>query len=109
VRIFPTHTDGVPVIVPATGNGLTVTFVVAKQPVAVVYLIVAAPAVMPVRNPVLALIVAVVLLLLLHVPPVVALASVAVSPAHSTTVPVIGVDNVLTVTTFVAKHPGVVV
>jgi hypothetical protein len=36
VRILPTHTDGVPVIVPATGKGLTVISVVAKQPVAIV-------------------------------------------------------------------------
>jgi hypothetical protein len=62
------------------------------------------PAFTPVINPVDELAVAVVALLLLHVPPVRELVSVIVSPAHTTSGPLLLPGVGFTVIVFVAVH-----
>jgi len=52
-------------------------------------------------------IVAIVVLLLLQVPPTVASASVVVKPGHTVVVPVIAAGNAFTVNVVVALHPEV--
>jgi hypothetical protein len=95
------HTVKVPVITP--GNGLTVTTVVALQPVPKLYDIVALPATAPVTMPVEP-IAAMAELLLLHVPPEGVPLKVVVAPEHTTLVPV--TDGVATtVTSRVLVHP----
>ena len=84
--VDPSHTFSVPPI--AAGEGLTVTGVVILQPVLMVYVIVAVPAVPPVTTPE-ASIAAMARLLLLHVPPDDALLRVVVAPGHVVGVPVI--------------------
>ena len=64
---------------------------------------------MPVTIPVPEPIVAIVALLLVHVPPVVASESDMFVPAQRGVLPVIGVETELTVTTVVAKHPEAIV
>ena len=59
------------------------------------YVILAVPAETPVTMPELLPIVATEVLLLLHVPPVVALLSVMVNPKHVGTLPVMGVAAIL--------------
>ena len=54
VVVAPTHTAAVPVMLPALGNGLTVTTVVAAtvpQPPVTVYDMVVVPTAMPVTTP----------------------------------------------------------
>ena len=51
--VEPAHNDAVPDTVPAEGDGLTVTSLVAKQPVASVYVMRATPADTPPVRPVL--------------------------------------------------------
>jgi hypothetical protein len=63
------------------------------------------PAATPVTTPEVALIVATVTLLLLHVPPVVASLSVSVEPAHTPATPDIAEGALFTVTTLVTLHP----
>ena len=102
--VKPAHTDNVPVI--PTGTGFTVTTAVVIQPVPIVYVMVAVPAVAPpVTTPVEEPIVAVPVALLPHVPPVGVSLNVVVAPEHSTIVPVIGTGNVFTVTIVVVIHP----
>ena len=96
------HTVVVPVII--AGNGLTVTVVVTKHPVANVYDITDVPDVTPVTTPP-ALIVATAGVALLQVPPAVTSANAVVEPAHTVTVPVIAAGKGLTVTVAVTKHP----
>src|SRR6201994_4239 len=86
----PTHTVVVPVMDPATGDGLIVTTCVdatLPQPFVTVYDIVAVPADTPPTVPPLT--VATPVAVLLHVPPVATSASVVVEPAHTVAVPVI--------------------
>lgn len=107
VDVNPSHTVVLPVI--ADGSGCTVTAIVAKHPAGVVNLIVAMPAVIPVMIPVVAPAVAIVGLMLLHTPGVVASLSVIVLPTHTDGIPVIAAGNGYTVTVVTTKHPPVVV
>jgi len=65
------------------------------------------PAATPIINPVVALIVAIAVLLLLHVPPGVASVSAEVIPTHTLKVPAIGDIEVppVTVMVLVTAHP----
>ena len=63
------------------------------------------PAVTPVTIPVLAPTDAVPVLLLLHVPPVVAELSVVTAPVHTVDAPDIAAGNGLTVTTAITRQP----
>jgi len=105
----PTQTAAEPVIVPAAGNGFTVTVVVANavpQLLVAVYVIVAVPAPTPVTTPVLPM-EAIDVLLLLHEPPAVLeeLLNVTVAPAHTVEEPVMlpAATDGLTVTVAVAR------
>ena len=100
----PRQVDGEPVI---AANGATETTVVALQPF-VLYVIVALPEATPVTTPVEVPTVAIVLLLLLHVPPAIAQLSDEVPPAHNVVVPVIEA-TALTVASVVTKQPVIVV
>jgi hypothetical protein len=85
---------------PLIGSGLEiiVTVVVAIQPVPSLYVMVATPVVIPFTTPDVGLLrVAIVVLLLLHVPPEVGFAKVVVPPGHTVSVPVIAEGNGLTV------------
>jgi hypothetical protein len=103
VVVSPTHTLAAPLIVP--GPAFTVTTVVAKQPVEPVYVIVAVPTLTPQNIPVDTPTVATAVLLLLHVPPLVASARVEQNPTQTETGPVIATGGVLTVTTAVRIQP----
>jgi len=81
----------------AEGKGLTVTTRVAKQPVESVYVIITVPAEKPVTTPEAGLTEATDGLLLVHVPPVVASASVVDDATHTVAVPVIAAGTGLTV------------
>lgn len=86
-----THTFEMPVIVPAKGNGLTVAVTVAAtepQLLLTKYDIVVVPADRPLTKPVL-LTVAILVVPLLHTPPVVASVNDVVAPAHTVDAPVI--------------------
>ena len=92
----PTHTDVGPVIVPATGETLTVILVVVvaepQNVVVSVNVIIVIPGLTPYTTPVAAPMVPTAVLLLLHVPePPAAVASlnVIVEPAHTEEGPVI--------------------
>ena len=106
VVVKPKHTVKGPDI--AEGKGLTVTTAVMMQPVGNVYVIVAVlvtattpPVTIPVKDPMLAVPVA----LLLQMPPAVALLNAVVRPAHMIRVPRIAVGNGLTVTIVVITQP----
>ena len=104
VVLPPMHIWVVPVI--AGDGGVTVITPVTAQPVPVIlYVIVVVPAVTPVTIPVDEPIVAIPVLLLLQVPPVVALLIVTVPPIHTALPPVIAAGNGLTVTVLVVAHP----
>ena len=97
----PTHSDVAPVIVPATGNGLTVITCVSTavpQPFVTEYEIMTLPAATPLTTPPLT--VAVKSLLLVQVPPPVALLNVIDDPTQTDVKPVIvpATGNGLTVT-----------
>ena len=97
------HTWSVPPI--ADGVGLTVSIVVAAQPVALVmYEIIAVPAAPPVTVPV-APTIAILVALLLHVPPVVASANVMVDPIHKAVAPVMINSDGLTAMILVTVQP----
>lgn len=98
----PTHIDVLPLIVP--GAARTVTVANAVQPVVLVYVMTAVPLLTPVMIPEKKPAVAMPVALLLQVPPVVALLSVVVVPAHNTLVPVMAAGDVLTVTVATATH-----
>jgi hypothetical protein len=112
--VFEGQTVAVPVIVPAFGNSFTVMVVsVADVPqlFSSVYIMVAVPAVRPATVPFVP-IVATAVLLLVQVPPLVALASVFVALGHTVIVPVIALTfgTVLTVAVvFVVAVPQVLV
>lgn len=97
VMVVPIHTVDRPVM--AAGVVVTVTVVSARQP-STVYDIVAVPGLAPVTTPEDVPTVAIVGLLLVQTPPVVALAKVVVKPVQTKLLPVIGVDreNIVTVT-----------
>lgn len=102
VSLASTHTDDAPVI--AEGNGFTVTTVVAEQPVAARYVIVAVPAESPETIP-LVPIVAVAGVLLLHVPPTVPSLNAVVEPSQTLVVPVITAGEACTVTVTLWLQP----
>lgn len=94
VVVVPEQSTDVPLMV---AEGCTVTTVVAKQPVPnIVYVIVAVPDDTPVTVP-LELTVAIVVLLLLQVPPNVVLVSEVVPPVHKLVVPLMADGSGLTV------------
>jgi len=99
VDVPPTQTTIVPVI--GAGVGLTVTFVVAWQPVGSVYVIAAVPEIAPLAMPDEAPIAATEGVPLLHVPPVEASLRTVIPPGQSVNVPVIAAGSGLTVTTVV--------
>ena len=97
--VLPIQMMLVPVI--ADGVAFTVTTAVFTQ-LPAVYDMVTVPAATPVTTPVDEPTVAKPVLLLLHVPPVVAQASVVVAPSHTVSVPVIGNGFTLTFIVVVA-------
>ena len=103
VVLRPAQTTAVPRMF--VGNGFTVNAIVAIQPVAIVYVIVAEPTVLPVTRPVPDTIGATVVLLLLHAPNGVASFSAVVRPKHTVLEPPIAAGNGLTVTTAVLIQP----
>ncbi len=103
VVVDPVHTESVPEI--AEGAALTVTTLVAKQPPAKVYVIVAVPVATPDTTPEVELTLAVPEALLVHTPPVGDDDNVVVDPTQTAAVPDIAPGVVLTVTTAVTKHP----
>jgi len=102
VIVEPTHTPRLPeelLMVP--GSAFTVTITVAVQPVTgIVFVTVVVPVAIPLKKPVVALIVPTPGLLLLHVPPV-TLTSVVLPPTQMPVGPVMGPAPGFTVTTFV--------
>lgn len=90
----PTHTDEAPLM---EGRPLTVTTAVALQPAPIEYVTVANPGETPLTNPP-PVIVAVVVGVMLHVPPVVASLSAVVLPWHTWSTPAMGDGDELTVT-----------
>ncbi len=80
--VVVTHITGGPEITPTAGEEFTVTIVVVKQP-PIEYMIVDVPSVKPATVPVVSPIVATGKLVLLHVPPNMALVNVRDPPAHT--------------------------
>jgi len=80
------------------GAGRTVTVVVAEHPESRRYEMSDVPVATPVTTPDVDPIVATLVVVLDHLPPVDASLSVVVDPTHTLSVPVIGLDNVPTVT-----------
>ena len=103
VVVEPAHTLAVPAI--ADGTGLTVTILVALQPVTREYDIVDVPDATPVTTPVEEPTVAIVDVLLVHVPLLVTSLKPVVKPAQTVAVPAIADGTGLTVTTFVDLQP----
>ena len=102
--VAPIHPNPAPDIVP--GTPFTVTTIVAALPHPVLYDIVLVPALMPDSKPVEGLMVATDVALLLHVPPVSVLLSVADAPTHKLVVPVIPDGPPFIITANVAAgHP----
>lgn len=87
------------------GKGSIVATAVALQPVLSVYVIVAVPAAIPFTIPVDEPMVAMVVLLLLHVPPLVASVSVVLPLTQALAVPDIAAGAVSTVSLKVAEQP----
>ena len=104
--VNPTHTESIPVI--AFGFGLTVTIVVARQPVASSYVTVDVPAILAVTMVVAPPVVPAVTspLLLLHVPAAVVELNEVVKPTHTASTPVIAFGFGFTVTASVTKQPS---
>lgn len=104
--LAPAHTAVGPVI--GAGGGFTVTVVVITQPgMARVYVIVAVPVLIPVITPVERSISAILVLLLVHVPPVMASLRVIELSKHTPGPPLIEGGKGLMVTVVVALHPAV--
>jgi hypothetical protein len=101
VVLLPIHAVSVPLIVP--GAALTVTTAEVLQPPAV-YTTVAVPGATPPIKPGLS-IVAIVVGVIDHVPPVVVVVSVVVRPTHSVRLPVMGAGVGFTVTILVVVQP----
>jgi hypothetical protein len=98
------HTVPPPVTITVAGKGLTVTVIVTKQPVGMVYEMTEVPTDTPVTSPE-ELIVATAGVELLHVPPAVTSLSVVVDPWQTEEVPAIAAGKGLTVTVLVIKQP----
>ena len=101
--VKPAQTFKVPVI--AEGNGLTVKIAVVIQPVGKVYVIVALPLATPVITPVPEPAVAIVISLLLQLPPTVTSLNVVVKPEQTLSVPDIDDGSGLTVIIAVILQP----
>jgi hypothetical protein len=99
--VLPTQTSATPLI--TDGSPLTVTVVCLEQPVGNVYIIVAVPDIIPDTTPVLD-IVATLVLVDTHTPPVVVLDSVIVSPSHTCVGPAILAGSGFTTTPAVVRH-----
>jgi hypothetical protein len=102
--VVPMHKVVLPEI--GAGDGLTVTVVLAKQPEARVYDILAVPAEKPEIIPVVRSAPAISVLLLLHVPVKTASSKVVVVPAHMYLTPVIADGIALTVIIVVDLQPA---
>jgi hypothetical protein len=98
---LPAQTVCVPTI--AAGIAFTVNGCTALHPVGITYDIVTAAAATPVTMPV-AFTVALVVLLLIQLPPAVVELNAVVAPTHTNGVPVIPAGVVFTVTTLVLMH-----
>jgi hypothetical protein len=85
--------------------GLTVAVTVAIQPVGSVYDIAVVPDAMPYTMPEMLPIVAIDVLLLLHLPPLVASVRVELLPWHKAVVPLIAAGEGFTETVAVTVHP----
>ena len=103
IALAPLQMCVIPRIAP--GCRFTVAMVVVLQPVGNVYVILVVPATSPERIPEVP-IVATLRLLLLHVPPEVALLSAVTAPAHTLPVPEIGAGATFTVSIAVLKQPA---
>ncbi len=104
VAVASMQTWVVPVI--AAGNGFTVIVSVTLHPIGKsAYVIVGVPAATPPARPVEIFTVAREMLLLLHVPPLVASVSVAVVPGHRDVAPPIAAGSGFTVTVVVRMQP----
>ncbi len=99
VMVAPGQTDDAPVV---AESGFMVTVVVVIQPLLIKYVIVAVPADTPVTTPVVPTD-ATLVLLLLQVPPDVALDSVVVVPAQIEVVPVIAVGDPMVIVVVVTQ------
>lgn len=102
IALLPAHTLIAPPI--EAGSAFTTTDAVVRQLVGRVYVIVVLPALMPLTTPVL-LIVADEGLLLLQIPPALALDKVVVEPAHTAGVPAIAAGSGRTFTVAVRIQP----
>jgi hypothetical protein len=94
----------VPDIVPAAGNGFTVTGATVRQPVTNVYVTFAVPELIPETTPVDEPMVAIAELLLLQIPPPASL-NVVLALTHTVFVPLIAAGKELTVTGVVITQP----
>ena len=102
VVVLPTHTVAVPVII--AGSAFTVYTAVPTHPLLIVYDIIVVPAAKADTTPVPDTIVAELVLLLVHVPPLVELLSVLPLPTHAASVPdIVGVVHSVVGSTF-AHH-----
>ena len=104
--VSPIHTESAPVI--GDGNGLTVTMVMAIQPVEAVYVTEPVPADTPVTTPEVAD-TDICALVLLHVPPPVAELNVVLRPTHTESIPDIAEGAGSIVTTTLLRHPVAVI
>ena len=86
VVVWPTHTSGIPLMVP--GTALMVIIIVFWQPVDGVFVIVAVPLLNPVTSPVVGF-TDTVASALVQVPPAIVLARVMVAPTHKLVGPLI--------------------
>ena len=93
--VMPTHVGTLPVM--AGGSGFTVTVLFAVHPTPSVYVITAVPVATPDTIPPASIVATA--LLLLHVPPPVAVDSTDVPPTHTLAGPVIAPGNACTVNT----------
>ncbi len=103
VVVHTSHTVSVPAI--ELGAADIVTTAVTRQVDDVAYVMIDVPALTPVTTPVPDTTVALAGLLLLHVPPLVALLSVVVVPIQADSVPPIAPGAAVTVTSRVATQP----
>ena len=103
VVVHTSHTVRVPAI--ELGAADIVTTAVTRQVDDVAYVMIEVPAPTPVTTPVPDTTVAFAGLLLLHVPPLVALLSVVVVPIQADSVPLIAPGAAVTVTSYVATQP----
>ena len=102
--VAPRH---MPVLPEIADIGFTVTTLVTAHPAPVEYVIVAIPAIPPVTFPVPSTL-AMLALLLVHVPPVTASLSAVLLPAHTLAVPAITVGVRFTVTSVCTAQPSAV-